>query len=203
MAESQFNARMNMEKQQWADSVTETKRQNLIKEIEQNAATPGLGQEYLRGLNEQLQAQGHPGLPMIEMPLPEGVQGPVRPQFYSPRSPEDELRAKLKVEDEFKGRDLTGTAKNLQAILGRMPTIEEIKNYGQDESNPYFSPVQTSSGLMIFNNRNGTYTPAKVEGKPVLPVNADPELAGKIETSKESAKADVEKKTNFPKAKNK
>ena len=199
MAQSNFNAKMAMEKQQWDDQVKETKRQNLIKEIEQNAQTPGLGQEYLKGLNDQLMAQGHPGLPMITNPLPEGVQGPVQPEFYSPRSPEDELRAKLKVESEFKDNKLTGAAGNLATILGRTPTLEELKKFGENEANPYYTPIQTSTGLMIFNNRNSTLTPAQIDGKQVLPISADPELAGKMETSKETAKLAAEKKAALPK----
>lgn len=203
MAQARFNATMGAQQAEWDRNFQETKRSNLVKELEDNIKTPGLGQEYLKGVHEKLIELGHPGLPMIDQPLPEGVQGPTQPQFYSMPSPEEALRAKLKVEDEFKDSDLTGTAKNLEVILGRTPTMDDLKSYGKDESNPYFSPVQTSSGLMIFNNRTGSYTPAQADGKPVLPVNADPELAGKIETSKETAKADVEKKTNFPKAKNK
>jgi hypothetical protein len=102
MAQAKFNATMGAQQAEWDRNFQETKRTNLIKEIEQNAATPGLGQDYLKGLDEQLRANGHPGLPMIDQPLPEGVQGPTQPQFYSMPSPEEALRAKLETEQPFK-----------------------------------------------------------------------------------------------------
>jgi hypothetical protein len=95
---------------------------------------------------------------------------------------------------------LTGTAKNLEILLGRKPTLNELKEYGQDESKPYFTPVQTSTGMIKFNNRTGKFEPMQAPGgKPLLPVTADPGLAGEKKTAEKGAEWQVERQKTYPK----
>lgn len=95
---------------------------------------------------------------------------------------------------------LTGTAKNLEILLGRKPTLEELKQYGQDESKPYYTPVQTSTGFVRFNNRTGQIEPmAGTGGGPLLPVTADPSLAGAKKGAEKAAEVLEERKKSYPK----
>ena len=101
-----------------------------------------------------------------------------------------------KKEDE-----LTGTAKNLAAILGRKPTLQELKNYGKDEARPYYTPVQTSTGIQRFNNRSGQFEQMTGEGgKPLLPVSADPNLVGTKKAAEKEAEWQAERIKTYPKA---
>lgn len=96
---------------------------------------------------------------------------------------------------------LTGSAKNLENLLGRKPTVDELQSYGRDEADPYFSAIQTSKGTFRMNNRTGEYEQIlDPEGNPVLPVSADVSLVGAKKTAEKTAEKEVDKTYSFPKA---
>lgn len=54
---------------------------------------------------------------------------------------------------------------------------------------PYFSPVDTSSGLFRFNHRDGSAVPLDVDGKPLMRSTSDPALQGEIAGARAEGKA--------------
>ncbi len=84
----------------------------------------------------------------------------------------------------------------------------------------YYTPIQTSSGYVRFNNRTGQYEPMVGLGspppmsgdpapqglgqppmqspQPLLPINADPNLAGAKAGAQQSAKAQADARSNLP-----
>jgi len=74
----------------------------------------------------------------------------------------------------------TGLAQNLKT---RQLDLQERFGLGT----PYYSPVPTESGYMVFNNRTGKYEPmTDKSGQPILPAAYSPELQGKITGAKVS-----------------
>jgi hypothetical protein len=70
----------------------------------------------------------------------------------------------------------------------------------QGSESQYFTPVQTSQGLLSFNNREGTAEPLVApSGENYISPPADPTLIGQKETAKADAKLQIEKKKKFPK----
>lgn len=81
--------------------------------------------------------------------------------------------------------------------------IDKRSGAVQTDPDDYSIPVQTSSGVYSFNTRTREYAPlADEEGKPLMPISADTELAGRKKTAEKTAEAEVAKKYDFPKARN-
>ncbi len=89
------------------------------------------------------------------------------------------------------GQQLSAQADMLDARLAASERLAEQRAQNQGSGgNPYFVPVQTSTGLQVFDARTGTYKPMNsVDGKPLLPNSVDPTVQGTVAGAKAEASA--------------
>lgn len=110
------------------------------------------------------------------------------------------------IEGFERNQKLTGEAANLEVLLGRKPTLAEVRDFkkrtesGGGGGNPYSVLVQTKDGLMTFDTRTKALAPALVNGERVIGSASDPSLQKEIAGAKKEGAAEVAKQVQFPKA---
>lgn len=70
----------------------------------------------------------------------------------------------------------------------------QVTNAGRS---PYFTPIDTPSGVLSFNNREGSATPLLVNGQPVVRSRDDPNLQGRIAGAKKTGEAQATRAFNM------
>jgi hypothetical protein len=108
------------------------------------------------------------------------------------------------IEGFERNQKLTGEAANLEVLLGRKPTLSEVRDFKKKTESgggtPYSVLVQTAGGLMTFDTRTKELAPATVNGDRVIGSVSDPDLQKKITGAKKEGAAEVAKQVQFPKA---
>ena len=121
---------------------------------------------------EQYDEQGLPRKVLLDMNNPEntrpfgGAKAPDRNKPFNPDGSPNEAFQNYQTGLRAAGRSASGSS-----------------------AQPYFSPVDTSSGLFRFNHRDGSAVPLDADGKPLMRSASDPALQGEIAGAKAEGKA--------------